>query len=332
MAKVSVIVVNHNGEQYIDRLFRSLKGQTFKDFEIIFIDNAPTDDALKLVQAYEKALPLKIVKNKRNVGFCLANNKAIPLCEGEYIVFLNNDTYVDRHWLEMLIRKAESSSETGAIVGSIRYPYTDELQGGPTQYDSYGAALGPAEGRFFYGMAASLLVEKNLLNKIGAFDAKLFMYQEDVDLCWRIRLNGYDIGYEPRSICYHLKQAKGTLKSNVQMAVWKFYQAHSRNRIRVLVKNYSRTNVLRKTPIALALIFIRSLLLSLVSGNPQYVFGFVKGLGWNLHSFRDTLRERSKVQRLRKKADSEVAKYMLPYSVELLFIGKLLRLIRTKLR
>lgn len=332
MLRVSIIIVNFNGEQYVDKLFRSLKRQTFKDFEIVLVDNAPTDNALRLVQKYKKTLSMKIIKNKKNIGFCLANNKAIRLCKGKYIVFLNNDTYVDPNWLWMLVKKAEASTKTSAVVGSIRYPFTCEMQGGPALYDIYGAALNPAKGRFFYGMGASLFVRRDILYKIGFFDTKLFMYQDDVDLCWRMRLYGCGIVYEPNAICYHLKEPIGTLESNVKMPAWKFYHAHCKNRIRVLVKNYSKLNVMRRIPMAIALIFVRSLVLSLVNKNQQYMLCFTKGVIWNLCNLKDTLEERHKVQRLRRETDNEIAKHMLPYSVELLFIGKLIKLIRTKRR
>jgi GT2 family glycosyltransferase len=162
-----------------------------------------------------------------------------------------------------------------------------------------------------------LLTKRALLDKIGVFDPKLFMYQEDVDLCWRIRLCGYSIELESDAICYHLKNSNGLIEDNVKMPVWIFYNAHCKNRIRVLIKNYSKLNIAKRVPTAIFLVFARSWMLSLVNKKPQYLVSFVKGLFWNLYILSDTLRERWFVQSLRRKSDDEVAKYMLRFSVEL---------------
>jgi GT2 family glycosyltransferase len=323
---VSIIIVNYNGEKYLDKLFESLQHQTFKDFEIILVDNASKDNSLNIVHKYTESISIKIITNNKNLGFCLANNQAIQLCSGKYIIFLNNDTYLDYQWLEMLIEKAKCNKKACAIVSLIQQLSPFGVKEGPSQYDIYGAADGISENHFFYGTGASLFVRKDLLNDIGNFDPKLFMYQDDVDLCWRIRLLGYDIFYEPKSICYHLKNSKGRLNDNLQMTLWKFFHAHCKNRLRLLIKNYSKTNVVRRLPIALALILIRSLFLSFVRRNPKYILCLVNGIFWNLYNLSDTLTMRHRVQGFRKENDSEIIKFMLPYSVELLYVGRILSL------
>jgi GT2 family glycosyltransferase len=330
MPTVSVVIVNYNGERYLDKLLESLEHQTFKDFEIIFVDNMSKDNSLFLVKKHQGRLPIRVIENEENVGFCLANNMGFQASNGEYICFLNNDTFVDPRWLELLVKRAETDTKIGAVTCSILYPGSGKVKEGPMLYDIYGATLCPANERFFYGTGASLLVKRDLLCRIGVFDPKLFMYQDDVDLCWRIRLYGYEIAYEPKAICYHLKDSKGAMESNLKMPLWKFYHAHCKNRIRVLVKNYSKANVIRRIPMVLFFIFLRSLVLSFTHRSPQYVLAYIKGLFGNLRILKETLMERFKVQGIRKKTDAEIEAYMVRYPVELLFVSKISSMNRIK--
>ena len=325
MPQVSILIVNYNGLRYVHNLFNSLKCQTFSDFEVIIVDNASTDKSLMAIYEYKENLNLKIIENKKNVGFSKANNEGIRWCMGRYIVFLNNDTYVDDHWLEYLVKRINKTPNTVAVTCNIMHPVSCEMQEGPSLYDVYGAAIGPAKGVFFYGTGASLMVKKNLLQTIGAFDSTLFMYQEDVDLCWRIRLSGYDIAFEPDALCYHLKNSGSIIEDNVNMPVWIFYHAHCKNRVRILLKNYSVSNILRKMPMVLSIIFARSIFLSAINKTPQYIQHYIKGIVWNLSVLSDTIKEHKRIQQLRTKNDGSIQEYMLPYSIELNAVCELVR-------
>ncbi len=103
---VSVILVNYNGKKYIDALFDSLCELVHDDFsfEVVFEDNASTDDSIKYLKEkkYADKLNLKIVESDKNLGFAGGNNLGVDACEGRYIVLLNNDTKVDKYWLQNL--------------------------------------------------------------------------------------------------------------------------------------------------------------------------------------------------------------------------------------
>jgi GT2 family glycosyltransferase len=324
MAKeASIIIVNYNGERYLSKLFDSIACQTTSNYEIFFVDNASTDNSVKIVEA-RKDLSINIIKNTENLGFCIANNQAVKLCTGKFLVFLNNDTYVDRNWLKRLIEKANDSSKNAVVVSSILSPSSQEITEGPMQYDFYGASMGLNNQHFFYGTGASILIKKDFLKNTDAFDSKLFMYQEDVDLCWRARIWGFNVAYEPESLCYHLSESHGLFEDTLVMAPLKFYHAHCKNRIRILVKNYSKRSISKILPAAIFLIFARSLLMSVISKSTIYMQLFFRGFLWNMKNLKSTLIERYKIQLLRKVSDKEVLKYMLPYSVELSSIKPLL--------
>ena len=103
---VSVIVINYNSKKYIDNLFDSLVSLVHSDFsyEVVVVDNASTDDSIAYLQSkqYDSKINLNIVLSDVNRGFAGGNNYGVKHAKGEYIVFLNNDTAVDKMWLEEL--------------------------------------------------------------------------------------------------------------------------------------------------------------------------------------------------------------------------------------
>lgn len=117
---ISIIIVNYNGKRYIDNLFESLANMQVENlqFEIVFVDNNSIDDSLDYLEKNfkEKIKNLNIVKSNKNLGFAGGNNLGVKNAKGEYIVFLNNDTAVEREWLINLHRCIK---DTGAgIVNS----------------------------------------------------------------------------------------------------------------------------------------------------------------------------------------------------------------------
>ena len=303
------------------KLLDSLSKQTLKDFEVIIIDNASSDNSLNIIEQVSSShmlLSLHVLKNRENFGFCISNNQGLKLAKGDYVVLLNNDTYVDTVWLEELVKRAEFADKPVAVVSRIIDEDTNLSHYG-NFYDVYGASLERVtvtDAGFFYGCGASLLIRKYALEKIGGLDHVFFMYQDDPDLCWQLRLMNLRIVCAWRSVCHHLKSSDDIIETNLRMPVWEFYCAHSRNRLRVLVKNYSYRRLLRRLPLAIVLIQMRALLLVFKNRNPDYLIAFIKGLLWNIRYLSGTLRERFKIQQRRKVNDAGVEKYMLPYSIE----------------
>lgn len=98
--KISVITLSFNGKKYLKSLFESLRRQTYENFETVMIDNASTDGSADFVK---KNFPeVKIVKNKKNIGFAGGNDSALPFCDGKYIALINNDMVADKDWLQRM--------------------------------------------------------------------------------------------------------------------------------------------------------------------------------------------------------------------------------------
>ncbi|MBI2267473.1 MAG: glycosyltransferase [Armatimonadetes bacterium] len=133
---VSVIVVNWNGQAYLDECFKALKTQTFTDFEIILVDNGSTDGSLDLVEERYHDL-VTIIRNPANLGFAKGNNVGILASKGKYVATLNNDTWVDPRWLEELVRAAENDEDIGMCASKIC------LARDPKTIDSAGVCIYP---------------------------------------------------------------------------------------------------------------------------------------------------------------------------------------------
>lgn len=223
----SIIVLNWNGKKHLNDCFKSLKKIDYPKYEVIMADNGSTDGSVKFVK---KKFPwVKVLKFDKNYGFAEGNNRAIKEAKGDYIIFLNNDTKVEKEWLWGLVFTANSSNigicGSKVIDGSLGMIGRGSLNllGIPdirTKDDS--------ESECFFVSGASLLIKRKVLRKLEyCFDPSYFAYFEDVDLCWRVRLLGYKVVYAPKSVAYH----KGSGASKTM----KFY--HYRNKIWTFKKN-----------------------------------------------------------------------------------------------
>ena len=122
--KVSIIIINYNGKRFLEKLLFSLAAQTYRNFEVIFVDNASIDGSIGFLRQFIDRVPLpredvKIICNKRNLGFCIGNNVGLKYATGEYIAFLNNDTYVNSDWLEELVKVLENNEHVAGCQSKI---------------------------------------------------------------------------------------------------------------------------------------------------------------------------------------------------------------------
>jgi GT2 family glycosyltransferase len=325
--KVSVIILNYNGERFIPRLFTTLSEQTYKNFEVIFVDNASTDNSIMLLENLLKKKPynelnVKIVRNAVNLGFSQGNNIGLKQANGKYVVFLNNDTYVSAEWLENLVEVMDMDSSVGVCQSRIIWAQTGEIQSDGWLLDVFGWAqelIFRKKDRDriiskmpFYACATSMIVRRSLLDKYGAFDPKLFC--GDFDLCWRLRLYGYNVAITTKSKCYHY----GSVATKILIPPIKLTFYSYQERIRVLIKNYSIAKLFKRIYQSVTLMFSQATYISLKYKNPFYMAAFFKAIVWNLKELSDTLIARYKVQKCRKISDQEIEERMLHYPILLL--------------
>lgn len=225
---VSIVIPNLNGMTYLQSCLSSLQEQTYREFEVIVVDNASTDESVQFIRTnFPQTL---IMENRKNLGFSEANNQGIRAARGKYIATLNNDTEVDSKWLRELAAAAEDSPDDVGMWA----PKILSLQN-RTEIDSVGGLLicrdGIAKGRgrletdtgqydhvreILVPSACCGLYRKKMFDDIGYFDRDFFAYCEDTDLGLRALQSGWKARSVPTSIVYHYYSGTGGGYSNTK--------------------------------------------------------------------------------------------------------------------
>ncbi len=261
--KVSAIIVNWNGKEEVLACIASLLEQNFTDLEIIVSDNGSTDGSIEQIQEQYPAVIL--IQNNENLGFGTAVNRGFQIATGEGLLFLNNDLVLEPDCVGQLVQILESDSAIGAVVPKILY--TQE----PDKINSFGVLINftgiayphllgqnteLAEENIETACGGIFLFRKSLYEDLGGFDEDLFLYHEDHDLSWRIRLVGLKLMVTPKARMHHLyKFNKGTRK---------FYFSE-KNRLHLLLKNMEITTLALISP-ALLLVEVAQWVHALLNG------------------------------------------------------------------
>ena len=335
---VSIIIPVYNGEHHLDELIENLVNQTYKKIEIITVDNNSTDNSLELLKVLSKEKTfLRIFSNKKNEGYCGGCNKGIENAYGEFLLFLSQDRIMNNDWIEKIVDEINENEKTACVIGKVEREGASSPEYGHS-YDVYGAVLingSPVESNLFFG-GGTVLIRKKILDEIGGFDPEFFIYQEDVDICWRIRLSGNKIKIVENAICQNkgggisdtfYDSDKFQIKFDselVNVPIYKFYYSQ-KNRIRTMLKNYSIKNVCKRIPISIGMIFLRGIFMSIKNKNKSYLTAVFKGFFWNILYLNNTLQFRKKIQKNRIIDDYEIEKYMISHSIELEGIKMIIR-------
>ena len=213
---VSVIIVNYNGKRYLDDCLTSLSKQSYprNRWEVILVDNHSSDGSVEHVR--DRYAWVQVVAVQKNLGFAEGNNEGYRHCRGELIALLNNDTVVEPGWLQGLVDAILEDSRIGGVTSKILFrdePDTINSTGLTLYRDGRGGDRGfrqfdhgqyeePAD--VFGACGASVLLRRTMIEDIGFFDERLFMYGEDLDLAWRAHFRGWRFRYTPRSVVYHV--------------------------------------------------------------------------------------------------------------------------------
>ena len=213
--KVSVVIVNWNGEQFLERCLTALLAQTVTPYEIILVDNASTDGSLEIVGRFPS---VRLMALNENTGFARGNNLAIEAAskESEWIALINPDAFAAPRWLETLLAAAESKPGFDVFGSKLVNAADSTLLDGTgdachisglvwrTAHGVPVSHLGESECEIFSPCAAAALYRRSALLEVGGFDEDFFCYVEDVDLGFRLRLAGYRCLYVPKSVVHHV--------------------------------------------------------------------------------------------------------------------------------
>jgi len=247
VARVSIIILNYNGVKDTIECLESLKKIDYPNYEIIVIDNGSFKEEAQILEEYTNKNIIKniiIIRNKENLGFTGGNNVGIKIAlerNSDYILFLNNDTVVERYFLKEMVEVASLNQEV-ILVGATIFDYFSHkptFSGG--KIDKKLKILiwknTPQENKKYFfsdiiSGACFLIKTKDLIKNSLFFDESLFLYGEEIDLCWRVNKLGYKIAIASRAKVYH-KEGKSLGKGLNYLKVYYI----TRNRI-LLAKKF----------------------------------------------------------------------------------------------
>ncbi len=247
MTKLSVVIVNYNVKHFIEQcLFSVLKASESFECEVFVVDNNSVDGSVTLIK--EKFPQINLIVNKTNTGFSVANNQALRIAKGEYVLLLNPDTVVQEDTFTKILAFMDAHPEAGGLGVKMldgQGNFAPESKRGlPTPRVAFYKMFGfsrffPKSRRFGrYHLSylsedelceidvmsgAFMLIRKSVLDKIGLLDETFFMYGEDIDLSYRITQAGYKNYYFPQTQIIHYK-GESTKRSSLNYVVI-FYKA-----------------------------------------------------------------------------------------------------------
>lgn len=228
---LSIVIVNYNTRQLTLAALESVYSSTCSfTYEVLLVDNASSDGSVASIREYYPGVIL--IENSENVGFARANNQAMRIASGKYILLLNSDTVIETDTLEVMLRYMEGHPTVGASGCKILLPdgSLDRAckRGFPTPAASFYYAFGFS--RFFPNkpkfngyqlghlssdesypidclVGAFMLVRRSVIDQVGMLDETFFMYGEDIDWCYRIKQAGWKIYYYAETKIIHYKGA-----------------------------------------------------------------------------------------------------------------------------
>ena len=219
MTSVLIVVLNWNGADDTLKCVRSLGEQSYKDFQILVVDNGSKIDDYEKLSPLTTTENLTLTRNEKNLGFAGGVNTGIKYAINngfEYVALFNNDATADREWLGSLVEGFNNNSAT-AVTGLLLHQDGETIDSTGDYYSIWGmpfprsrnseTSLAPDSGFVFSGSGGATLYKTSLFKEIGLFDNSFFAYYEDVDVSFRAQLAGHKIYYEKNAIAYHKQGA-----------------------------------------------------------------------------------------------------------------------------
>tara|TARA_B000000609_G_scaffold26261_1_gene17294 strand:- start:2055 stop:3092 length:1038 start_codon:yes stop_codon:yes gene_type:complete len=318
--KVSVIIPHWNGIDVLSECLDSLGKSTYKNIEIIVVDNASSDGSQDWIRSNHPNIIL--VQNKSNLGYAEGCNVGAKSSSGEYLIFLNNDTVQNENWIESLVDFLNLNRNVAAVQPKIlnyfdrtKFDYAGgcggwiDVLGFPFARGRLFLNLEKDEGQYekirpiFWASGTALMIRKKMFIDLNGFDKTFFAHQEEIDLCWKIHLSGKEVWSVPTSVVFH--------KNAVTLPMFsrkKQYLNH-RNSLLMMLTNYSLPMTLYLFPIRLSLEFV-ALFYALFCFDINHFIGIIQSLLWIITHPHIIVSRRIRTRKIRKLKDAKIIKNM----------------------
>lgn len=219
MKDIAVVILNWNGKNYLEK-FLSFVVSYSGDCRVILADNASTDDSVNFVKSNFPSV--EIVINDQNGGFAKGYNDALKRIDAKYYLLLNSDIEVTPNWIDPLYKTIQEENIAGCQPKVLSYSNRTQFEhagasGGYLDrnyfpfcrgriFEKFEEDLGQYdnETEIFWATGAALLIKSELFHKVGGFDEAFFAHMEEIDLCWRIKKQGYSFKAVPSSTIFHV--------------------------------------------------------------------------------------------------------------------------------
>lgn len=307
---VSVLVVAYGSGATLAACVEHLARQTFRDFELVLLDNAsPDHEAQPVAEAHPF---VRLVESPENLGFAGGMNRAAREARGRWLVLLNPDAYAEPDWLAELVAAADRWPDVRSFTSR------QVMEENPAVLDGLGDVMsgagipyrggymtpdpgGTPEGEVFSPCGAAMMIERDLFQALGGFDEDFFCYCEDVDLGYRLQLAGERTILVPRAVVRHVGSASsGGPKS--EFAVFH----GSRNRFWVLVKDTPGLLL----PVVIPLHILAIVLISTRREGRKQARTLMRAMGAAIAGIGPILTSRRKVQAARRVSAWRIARAM----------------------
>lgn len=267
MPYISIIILNYNGSEDTIECLESLKKQTYKNFEIILIDNASIIDEFDKLKKYvdNSNLNIQLMQLEKNMGFTGGNNIGVKYSKSEYLCFLNNDTVVDKNWLKELIVPFLKYKNLGAVTCMIKKYYNpNEVEnGGKSSMNIFGQIQSSKNeedeiGETLLVSGTCFMIKRDVIEKLcELFCSQYFIYFEEIDLSWRLYNLKYKMFYNPRAIIYHkARRVKRKIKKPIKCSILEV-----RNKFLTFYRNLPLNKFLLILPFLLCFEFLKRIAL-----------------------------------------------------------------------
>lgn len=242
---ISVVVVNWNGERFLEDCLRSIDEQTWLNREHIIVDNGSTDGSAEIIRRWAAdRKDTRVLWLGENTGFTRANNLAFEVATGNWFALLNNDAVAGPSWLEKLVRHGDRAQRIGMVGSKILFtdpPGIIDKAGHLIYRDGQNRGRGtmePDRGQYdqeseiLWPDACAALYHRDLIRETGGFDESFFAYGDDADLGMRARLLGWRAWFAPDAVVLHRHSATAGPYSPLKIMLVE------RNRILLALKNF----------------------------------------------------------------------------------------------
>ena len=250
LEKISIVILNYNAGELLEKCISSVMKSNYKNFEIILVDNASKDESHK--ECKNKFPKIKLIENNENLGYCEGNNIGLKQVDGKYCIILNPDTEVESNWINEFLREYKNHGEGLYQPKLLATSDKTRINSGGNMMNIFGFGYSLGKGKkdseefnkfksINYASGACLFTSKKILDKIGFFDPYLFAYHDDLELGWRAAELGIKSFYAPSIVVYH------TESFSFKWSPIKFYLLE-RNRWYCILTHYSKSTFYKILP------------------------------------------------------------------------------------